>query len=64
MLKLQMWIHDKLVRPVQSDEGATMIEYGLIVALVSVVTIVILTAVGGSLTALYEAVDAALQSAL
>ncbi|HXH13854.1 MAG TPA: Flp family type IVb pilin [Alphaproteobacteria bacterium] len=64
MLKLQMWIHDKLVRPVQNVEGATMIEYGLIVALVSVVTIGVLTAVGGSLTDLYQAVDDALQTAL
>jgi len=64
MLKLQMWIHDKFVRPVQNVEGATMIEYGLIVALVSVVTIVTLTAVGNSLDTLYQAVDTALQSAL
>jgi pilus assembly protein Flp/PilA len=60
MMKL---IH-KLVRPAQNVEGATMIEYGLIVALVSVVTIAILTAVGGSLTALYTAVNGALQAAL
>jgi pilus assembly protein Flp/PilA len=47
-----------------NEEGATMIEYGLIVGLVSVVTITILTAVGGSLNALYGAVNTALQSAL
>ena len=59
-----MKLIQKFVRPVQNVEGATMIEYGLIVALVSVVTIGVLTAVGGSLTALYQAVDDALQAAL
>jgi pilus assembly protein Flp/PilA len=47
-----------------TEEGATMIEYGLIVGLVSVVTIAVLTLVGGDLVALYGKVDAALQAAL
>jgi len=47
-----------------NEEGATMIEYGLIVGLVSVVTIAILTTLGGTLTALYTAVNAALAAAL
>jgi len=48
----------------KNEEGATMIEYGLIVGLVSVVSIVILTALGGTLTALYTAVNVALRAAL
>jgi len=48
----------------KNEEGATMIEYGLIVGLVSVVSIVILTTLGGTLTALYTAVNAALVAAL
>jgi len=48
----------------KNEEGDTMIEYGLIVGLVSVVTIAILTTLGGTLTALYTAVNAALAAAL
>jgi len=48
----------------KNEEGATMIEYGLIVGLVSVVTIAVLTLIGGSLTALYGAVNVALTNAL
>jgi len=38
---------------ISNEEGATMIEYGLIVALVSVVAIGTLTTVGLNLSALY-----------
>ena len=48
----------------RDDNGATAIEYGLIAALISVVIIVAITAVGGSLTDVFEAVDAALQTGL
>jgi pilus assembly protein Flp/PilA len=48
----------------KNEEGATMIEYGLIVGLVSVVTIAVLGFVGQDLIALYNAVDVALKSAL
>jgi pilus assembly protein Flp/PilA len=40
--------------------GATMIEYGLIAALVAVVLIVALTALGGGLTTLFGEVTAQL----
>ena len=42
------------------DKGATAIEYGLIATLVSVVIIVALQSVGGSLTSSFQAVATAL----
>jgi pilus assembly protein Flp/PilA len=45
------------------ESGATAIEYGLIAALVSVVTIASLTLVGRSLTATFNTVNGALQGA-
>ncbi len=53
-----------MIRKFLKDEnGATAIEYGLIAALVAVACIVALTAVGTSLTALFNTVDTKLQSA-
>ena len=46
------------------EEGQTMPEYGLIVALVSVAAIVILTALGGDLIAIFTAVSGALVGAV
>ena len=59
MLKIQMFIH-KLVTPVQNVEGATAIEYGLIASLISVVIIGSVTAVGGALDGVFNAVALAL----
>ena len=46
------------------EEGQTMPEYGLIVALVSVVAIAILTVLGGDLIAIFTTVSTALVGAL
>jgi len=46
------------------ESGATAIEYGLIAALVSVAAITALTAMGGSLNAMFTAVSAALNAAI
>ena len=46
------------------DSGATAIEYGLIAALVSVAAIAALTAMGGSLDAMFTAVSTALNGAV
>lgn len=48
----------------QDESGATAIEYGLIAALVSVAAIAALTAMGGSLNTMFEAVSTALDSAI
>jgi len=59
MLKIQMFIH-KLMNPVQNDEGANAIEYGLIAALISVVIIASATLVGTNLAATFGTVAASL----
>lgn len=54
----------KLFNKFFNDEsGATAIEYGLIAALVSVVAIVALTALGTELSNIFDTITAALQSA-
>ena len=49
-----------LNRFAKDESGATAIEYGLIAALIAVVIIAALTAIGGSLKTKFEAVDAGL----
>ena len=44
----------------RDDKGATLIEYGLIVSLVSVVIIIVLQAIGDNLSAAFTAVTTAL----
>ena len=46
------------------EEGQALVEYALILGLVSVVAIALLTAVGGNITQLLARVTDALQSAL
>jgi pilus assembly protein Flp/PilA len=54
---------NKLVTFVRDQSGATAIEYGLIAALVSVVIIGAITAVGTQLTTTFTAVSTALAGA-
>jgi len=58
MSRIQMLIQ-KLVRPVENIEG-NAVEYGLILALVSVVIIASLTTVGGNLINVFTEVAAQL----
>ena len=51
-------------RFVQEDSGATAIEYGLIAALVSVAAIGALTAMGNSLSTMFDTVSTALSGAV
>ena len=46
------------------EEGQALVEYALIIGLVSVIAIALLTAVGGTITSLLQAVASALNSAL
>ena len=43
-----------LTKFIRDEQGATAIEYGLIAALVSVAIIIALTALGGSLSELFQ----------
>ena len=47
----------------QEEEGATAIEYGLIAALIAVVIITALIAVGSSLDATFDNINSAVDSA-
>lgn len=51
-------------RLLKDESGATMIEYGLIAALISVAAIGALTAMGGSLQTMFNTVSDALQTAV
>ncbi len=53
-----------LTRFLQDDSGATAIEYGLIAALVSVAAIGALTAMGNSLSTMFNTVSTALSTAV
>ncbi len=52
-----------LTRFVKDENGATAIEYGLITALVSVAAIGALTALGGSLSNLFNTVSSSVATA-
>ncbi len=55
----------KVIRTFAKDEsGATAIEYGLIAALVSVAAIGALTAMGNSLSTMFNSVSSALSTAV
>jgi Flp pilus assembly pilin Flp len=49
---------------IRSEEGQALVEYALILGLVSVVAIALLSAVGTDITSLLERVTSALASAL
>ena len=49
-----------LRKVVRSEEGATMVEYGLMVGLIAVVCIAAVTLLGGGIKTLFEQVTAAL----
>jgi pilus assembly protein Flp/PilA len=53
----------KMIAFVRDEDGATAIEYGLIAALVSVAAIGALTAMGSSLSTMFNTVSSALSGA-
>ena len=53
----------KMIGFIKDENGATAIEYGLIAALVSVACIGALTAMGGSLSMMFNTVSSALSGA-
>ena len=50
-------------RFLKDESGATAIEYGLIVALIAVVIIAAVTAIGGTLNTTFTTIDTKLQDA-
>jgi len=53
----------KMIEFVRDEDGATAIEYGLIAALVSVAAIGALTAMGNSLSTMFNTVSSSLSNA-
>ena len=56
LVNLQSRVHMRL----NSEKGATAVEYGLMVALIAVVIIVAVTAIGTNLTSIFNKVKDAL----
>ena len=54
---------DLIKRLVKEEEGQGMVEYGLIIGLISIVVIVALTAAGGSLGEIFDKIAASLAGA-
>jgi pilus assembly protein Flp/PilA len=50
----------KLIARLRSEEGQAMVEYALILALISVIAIAALTAIGTNVNAIFEAIRDAL----
>jgi pilus assembly protein Flp/PilA len=48
---------------VEREDGQAMVEYGLILALVSIAAIIVLGAIGTDVTAVFQSVDDALTGA-
>jgi len=64
MLKYILALHTLLSARLRDDErGATMVEYGLMVALVAVFCIVAVTAMGGSVSARFTEIADAINPA-
>jgi Flp pilus assembly pilin Flp len=55
---------DMTKRKLLEDNGQALVEYALILALITVATIVVLTAVGQDINGLLARVDSAMRSAL
>ena len=50
----------RLISFLKDEEGATAVEYGLIVALIAAVIVVAVTAVGGKVNVAFKTVDNAM----
>lgn len=55
---------NQIIRFMKDEEGATAIEYGLIVGLISVVIAVSVGLIGGNLQTLFERISTALATAV
>ncbi len=56
MFNLYTWVRSYF----KSEEGATMVEYGLMVALIAIVCIAAVTLIGTNLDAIFDQIAAAL----
>ena len=49
-----------LMRRNRDEDGASLVEYALIIVLISIVSIVIMTTLGGSITSVFSSANTAL----
>ena len=56
MLRCFVYIQNTLARTLQRDEGATAVEYGLMVALIAAVIVTAVTLIGTNLTSVFNKV--------
>jgi pilus assembly protein Flp/PilA len=59
MLKIQMFVH-KLMNPLANEEGATAVEYGIMVALIAAVIVGTVAILGGQVNTAFTTVSGAL----
>jgi pilus assembly protein Flp/PilA len=64
MLEVALWNPALMKKCLRREDGQALVEYALILGLVSVVAIALLSATGASVTTLFQAVTSALNSAL
>lgn len=62
MTKIYAKLASQLVHLKSTKKGQTLVEYGLILALVAIVVIAILTAMGGKLNEIFGKVNNALET--
>ena len=60
MLKYYVFMQNCLARPLRRDDGATAVEYGLIVALIAAVIAGILALLGTHLNTIFTTINTAL----
>jgi pilus assembly protein Flp/PilA len=61
--KLYSWLCKMNSKLANKEEGATMVEYGLLVALIAVVCIGAVTALGGSLSTMFTNISGSVTAA-
>ncbi|MCL6548401.1 MAG: Flp family type IVb pilin [Alicyclobacillus sp.] len=58
---MRKWL-SKVYRTVRAEEGQSLVEYGLIIALIALVVIGVLAAIGGHLSTLFSNISNTLSS--
>ena len=56
MLRYVVYIQNLITQPLRRDEGASAVEYGLLVALIAAVIVTAVTLIGTNLTSVFNKV--------
>ena len=60
MLRYYVYMMNFLTRPLKRDDGATAVEYALMVSLIAAAIVIAVTALGGKLTSVFNGVVSSL----